>query len=72
MHYTLTVRPEGAEFRAICPQIPGIVGRGDTAGQALDAAVEALTNRLAQRGEPAPTVEVVRATLDQERLRAKG
>ncbi|HYF65949.1 MAG TPA: hypothetical protein VD886_24180 [Herpetosiphonaceae bacterium] len=65
MHYTLTVRPEGGEFRAICPQIPGVVGRGETAGQALDAAVEALAQRLAQRGEAAPTVEVVRATLDQ-------
>ena len=65
MHYTLTVQPENGEFRAICPEIPGIVGRGETAGQALDAAVEALTTRLAQRGESPPTVEVVRVTLDQ-------
>jgi predicted RNase H-like HicB family nuclease len=39
MHYTITVRPEGAQFKAICPELPGVVGLGATAGQALDAAV---------------------------------
>ncbi len=72
MHYAITVRREGAEFRAICPQIPGIFGLGATAGQALDAAVAALTQRLESRGEAAPAVEVVRATLDQSRQRPLG
>jgi hypothetical protein len=72
MHYSITVRPEGARFQAICPQIPGVVGLGPTAGQALDAAVAALTQRLEARGEAAPTIEVVRATLDQSQQRTLG
>jgi hypothetical protein len=72
MHYSITVRPEGARFQAICPQIPGVVGLGATAGQALDAALAALTQRLAARGEAAPTIEVVRATLDHSRQRPLG
>jgi len=65
MHYTITIRPADGEFRAICPQVPGITGQGATAGQALDAAVAALTVRLVGRGEAAPTIEVVHVTLDQ-------
>lgn len=56
MQYELVVRPDGDRFRAICPQIPGIVGYGSTAGQALDAVIVALNKRL----EPAhASVEIV-------------
>ena len=65
MHYTITVRPADEGFRALCPQLPGISGQGATAGQALDAAVAALTKRLVSRGESPPTIHVVHVTLDQ-------
>ena len=65
MHYTITIRPADEGFRAICPQLPGISGQGATTGQALDAAVVALTKRLVSRGEAAPIIHVVHVTLDQ-------
>ncbi len=65
MHYTITIRPTNEGFRAICSQVPGITGQGATAGQALDAAVTALTKRLVGRGGAAPTLEIVHVTLDQ-------
>ncbi len=63
--YELIVRPEGDEFRAICPQVPGVSGRGATPGTALDAALTNLAAALTRRDEPAPTLEVVRASLQQ-------
>ena len=65
MHYTITIRPADEGFRALCPQLPGISGQGATAGQALDAAVAALSTRLVSRGEAVLTVEVVHVTLAQ-------
>ena len=64
MHYTITVRPESTRFKAICPELPGVVGVGATAGQALDAALATLTERLESRGDSAPTIAIVRATLE--------
>lgn len=65
MHYTISVRPDGTQFRAVCPELPGIVGTGTTAGQALDTAIMALIKRLSDNGQPAPTLEIVRAILEQ-------
>lgn len=63
MHYEIIVRPDDTQFRAICPQLPGVVGYGATAGLALDAAMAALTKRLELAQHDAPSVIVVRAEL---------
>ena len=61
--YEIVVRPQENEFVAICPQIPGLSGRGATPGAALDSAITALRAWLAQRGAPPPEPDVIRATL---------
>lgn len=62
--YEIVVRPESHEFVAICPQIPGLTGKGATPGQALDAALSALRTWFAARGTPPPEPVVIRATLN--------
>ncbi len=64
MTYEIVVRPEAdGTYRAICPQIVGVQGRGESAGQALDAAVVALNTALARQRLPQPQLSELRARL---------
>ncbi|MBM7842346.1 hypothetical protein [Herpetosiphon giganteus] len=63
MHYEIVVRAEAGQFRAICPQIAGVVGYGTSAGAALDAAIAALQSYCLQHNLPTPQLEVTRANL---------
>lgn len=62
MTYELIVRPDEGGFRAVCPQLPGVAGRGETVGGALDAAIASLAAALERRQEPPPALEQIRAT----------
>ena len=63
--YEIVVRATEQGFQALCPQIPGVGGSGDTAGAALDAAIAALNQWLVQRGEPMPPLDAVRASFQR-------
>ena len=63
MRYELIIKPRDGGFCAICPLIPGLLATGATPGATLDAAFAELTAWLAQRGEPPPTWQEIRAVL---------
>ncbi len=70
MNYEIVVRAEAGQFRAICPQIAGVVGYGASAGVALDAALTALQSYCSQHNLPTPQLEVTRASLKMQIGRA--
>lgn len=63
MNYEIVVRVEAGQYRAICPQVAGVVGYGASAGAALDAALAALQHYCLQHGLPVPQLDVTRASL---------
>ena len=70
MQYELVVRVEAGQYRAICPQIAGVVGYGASPGAALDAALSALQSYCIQHNLPVPQLEVTRASLKTSSSRA--